>query len=87
MTTWTARAIGWTALAMTFAAFAATAQAGTIENIKASGLLRCGVNTGTTGFAQPDDKGVYTGFEVDQCRAVAAAITGKAGNVKYVPLT
>jgi len=87
MTTKTAHAIGWTALAMSFAILATPVQAGTIENIKAGGLLRCGVNTGTTGFAQPDDKGVYTGFEVDQCRAVAAALTGKAENVKYVPLT
>ena len=60
---------------------------GTIDIIKKRGQLVCGVNTGNPGFAQPDSKGTYTGFEVDQCRAVAAAITGKADNVKYVPLT
>ena len=75
-----------TALAVA-AGLAAPAQAGTIETIKQRGLLVCGVNTGNPGFAQPDSKGTYAGFEVDQCRAVAAAITGKADNVKYVPLT
>lgn len=60
---------------------------GTIDIIKKRGQLVCGVNTGNPGFAQPDSKGTYTGFEVDQCRAVAAAITGKADNVKFVPLT
>jgi general L-amino acid transport system substrate-binding protein len=82
------KAISPAFLALALAAgLTSPAKAGTIETIKQRGQLICGVNTGNPGFAQPDSKGTYTGFEVDQCRAVAAAITGKADNVKYVPLT
>ena len=56
--------------------------------IKKRGQLVCGVNTGNPGFAQPDSaRASIPASRVDQCRAVAAAITGKADNVKYVPLT
>ena len=50
-------------------------------------MLNCGVSTGLAGFAQPDDKGNWTGLDVDYCRAVAAAIFGDANKVKYMPLT
>jgi general L-amino acid transport system substrate-binding protein len=46
----------------------------------------CGVNTGLPGFSAPDDKGNWTGFDVDFCRAVAAAIFDDATKVKFVPL-
>ena len=35
----------------------------------------------------PDDKGNWTGIDVDYCRAVAAAVFGDAKKVKFVPLT
>jgi len=46
----------------------------------------CGVNTGLPGFSLPDDKGNWTGFDVDICRAVAAAIFNDPTKVKFVPL-
>ena len=46
----------------------------------------CGVNSGLPGFASVDDKGNWTGFDVDFCRAVAAAIFNDPGKVKYFPL-
>lgn len=46
----------------------------------------CGVNKGLPGFATPDDKGNWTGFDVDFCRAVAAAIFDDPTKVKFVPL-
>src|SRR5882757_7533381 len=65
-----------------------TAQAGKdLDAVKARGSLICGVNTGVAGFAQTDDKGKWTGLDVDVCRAAAAAIFGDAEKVKYVPLT
>jgi len=65
-----------------------TAQAGKdLDAVKARGNLICGVNTGVAGFAQPDDKGKWTGLDVDVCRATAAAIFGDAEKVKYVPTT
>lgn len=46
----------------------------------------CGVNTGLPGFSMPDDKGNWSGFDVDFCRAVAAAIFNDPKKVKFVPL-
>jgi ABC-type amino acid transport substrate-binding protein len=46
----------------------------------------CGVNTGLPGFSSPDDKGNWSGFDVDFCRAVAAAIFDDPKKVEFVPL-
>src|SRR5580692_4102969 len=59
----------------------------TLDKVKQNGALTCGVPTGVPGFAQPDDQGKYTGFDVDICRAISAAIFGQPDKVKYVPLT
>jgi general L-amino acid transport system substrate-binding protein len=64
------------------------AQAGTtFDAIKAKGFVQCGVNLGLYGFSAPDDKGNWSGLDVDVCRAVAAAVFGDAGKVKYTPLS
>ena len=47
----------------------------------------CGVNTGLAGFGQPDSQGRYSGFDIDICKAIAAAVLGDPEKVKYVPLT
>lgn len=60
---------------------------GTLQKIRDRGQLACGVNTGVAGFSAPDDKGNWTGLDVDLCRAVAAAVLEDANKVKYVPLT
>ena len=62
------------------------AGAKTLDEVKARGELRCGVNTGLAGFAAPDDEGHWRGIDADFCRAVAAAIFGDPANVKFVPL-
>jgi len=68
--------------------FAASAQAGpTVDKVKQAGTVVCGVQTGVAGFAQPDSQGKYSGFNVDICRAISAAIFGDSEKVKYVPLT
>jgi general L-amino acid transport system substrate-binding protein len=59
----------------------------TFDSVKARGNLACGVNTGLAGFAQPDSQGVWRGFDVDYCRAIAAAIFGDANKVRYIPTT
>jgi len=46
----------------------------------------CGVNTGLPGFSTPDAQGNWSGFDVDFCRAVAAAIFDDAKKVTFVPL-
>ena len=50
----------------------------TLEAIKKKGEVSCGVNTGLGGFGIADSSGKWTGFDVDFCRAVAAAALGDA---------
>ncbi len=56
----------------------------TLEVVKNRGVLRCGVNPNTPGYASLDSKGVYQGFDTDFCRAIAAAIQV---DVEFFPLT
>ncbi len=65
----------------------ASAQTKTLDTVKSRGSLSCGVNVGLAGFSQPDDKGNWTGLDVDYCKAIAAAVLGDATKVKYVPTT
>ncbi len=66
---------------------AGIAAAATLDDVKARGELICGTNTGLTGFAAPDANGVYQGFDVAVCKAIAAAVLGDATKVRYVPTT
>ena len=59
----------------------------TVDAIRSKGSLACGVSTGVAGWSQPDSQGHWTGFDVDMCRAIAAAVLGDANKVKYVPLS
>jgi general L-amino acid transport system substrate-binding protein len=59
----------------------------TLEQVKARGVLACGSNPGLAGFGIPDEKGVWTGLDVDLCRAIAAAIFNDPNKVRFVPLT
>ena len=73
------------AVAAGFSIQAASAQ--TLKTIKDRGLLSCGVTQGLAGFSLPDDKGNWTGLDVDVCRAIAAAVFNDPSKVKYVPLS
>ncbi len=76
------------AVALAAAAFGvAAASAGTLDQVKQRGTLVCGSNPGLPGFGFPDDKGNWTGLDVDGCRALAAAIFNDPTKVKFVPLT
>ena len=63
------------------------AHAGTLDIVKQRGELRCGVSQGVLGFSAPDKNGAWSGFDVDFCRAVAAATLGNPDKVAYVPLS
>lgn len=63
------------------------AAAGTLDDVKAAGELKCGVTTGLVGFAAPDANGAWKGFDVDFCRAVAAAVIGDPEKVQFTPTT
>ena len=63
------------------------AGAATLDDVKARGTLNCGVSTGVPGFEAPDANGVWQGFDVAVCRAVAAAVLGDPMAVEFVPTT
>ena len=72
----------------TIAAGSAFAQSGkTLAQIKARGFVSCGVNPGLAGFGLPDDKGAWTGLDVDLCRAITSAVFNDPNNVRFVPFT
>jgi len=80
------RAVPFAVLGLVIAAFApATAQ--TLKAVKDRGKLMCGVSSGLMGFSAPDDKNTWSGFDVDFCRAVAAALFDDPSKVEYVPLS
>ncbi|MFO1351989.1 MAG: amino acid ABC transporter substrate-binding protein [Gammaproteobacteria bacterium] len=67
---------------------ASAAHAGpTLDAVKKKGFLQCGVSQGLAGFSNFDDKGNWTGIDVDVCRAVSAAIFGDPNKVKYTALS
>lgn len=88
------KVIGALCAAIAFAA-APTAEAqtqqatgkATLVSVKERGWLQCGASTGVAGFSQPDSQGKWTGFDIDICRAVSAAVFGDADKTKYTPLT
>lgn len=61
-------------------------RAQTLSAVKQRGTLNCGVSQGLLGFSSKDDKGVWTGFDVDVCRAIAAVIFDDPAKVTFVPL-
>jgi len=63
------------------------AKAGTLDDVKSRGVLRCVVSTGVPGFAYPDASGAWKGFDIDFCRATAAAVLGDASKIKAVTST
>ncbi|HXT07906.1 MAG TPA: amino acid ABC transporter substrate-binding protein [Roseiarcus sp.] len=72
--------------AAALALVAGAAAAGTLDTVKARGQLICGANPGLAGFGLPDDHGVYKGLDVDECRAIAAAIFNDPNKIKYIPI-
>ena len=59
----------------------------TMADVQARGELNCGVSTGVNGFSAPDANGVWQGFDVAICRAVAAAVLDDPMAVNFVPTT
>ena len=68
-------------------AAAATASAGTLDDVRQKGFVQCGVSQGLIGFSNPDEQNNWTGLDVDFCRAVAASIFGDGTKVKFTPLS
>ncbi len=63
------------------------ASAQTLKAVKARGQLVCGVSEGIAGFSAKSPTGEWRGFDVDFCRALAAAVFDDPSKVKFVPLS
>ena len=74
-------------LIFTIFIFAFTVNASTLDDVKNRQYLKCGVSEGLIGFAAPNDKGEWVGFDIDICRAVAAAIFGNSQSVEFITTT
>lgn len=75
------------AVGLAVALFAHHVDAGFVfDGVKARGQLVCGLGNPAVGFMQADRQGKWTGFAVDICRAVAAAVLRDANKVKFVSL-
>ena len=68
-----------------FAAHAANAGE-RLDTIKARGFLNCGVGANVPGFSTRDAAGVWHGFDVDMCKAIAAGIFGDASKLRFKPI-
>jgi general L-amino acid transport system substrate-binding protein len=60
---------------------------GLLAEVRDRGTLNCGVNDAVPGFGVVDDAGEYTGFDIDFCCVIAAAVLGDAEAVEFIPLT
>ena len=63
------------------------ASASTLEDVRGRDKLICGISEGLAGFSDKDEAGNWYGFDVDFCRAVAAAVLGDPQKVDYVQLS
>lgn len=68
-----------------FAGAQTLAPSPTLDAIRARGNVECGVHLGLPGFSFANDKGEWSGLDVDYCRALAAAVLGDANKVKFTP--
>ncbi|MCF6344283.1 MAG: amino acid ABC transporter substrate-binding protein, partial [Devosiaceae bacterium] len=66
--------------------FILPANASTLEKIRERGYLICGTNQSISGFSQQNENGLWSGFDVDICRAISAAIFLDPSKVEFLPL-
>lgn len=59
---------------------------GLLQEVIDRGTLRCGVNETVPGFGFAPEGGEPEGFDIDFCRAFAAAIVGDAEAIELVPI-
>ncbi|WP_257838330.1 transporter substrate-binding domain-containing protein [Phenylobacterium sp. J426] len=64
----------------------AASESPTLKAVRARGYLACGVHPALPGFAFKDARGDWRGFDVDICRALAAAVLGDATKVRFTPI-
>jgi len=70
----------------TVAALSGAARADVLDDVKSHGTLKCGVTLAAPGFSAEDNAGKRTGFDVDLCKAIAAAALGDDSKIQLVPM-
>src|SRR5262245_44007727 len=76
------------ALAVVAFCMSTTAAAGPrLDLIQKRGFVNCGIEENIPGFSEIDSQGRHHGFDIDVCRAIAAAVLGTAESVKFVPVS
>ncbi|MGH2413279.1 MAG: amino acid ABC transporter substrate-binding protein [Microcystaceae cyanobacterium] len=60
---------------------------GRLAAVKSRGMLICGINGEVPGFSFVNEKGEYSGMDVDLCRAIAAALFDDPAKVEYRKLS
>jgi len=58
-----------------------------LDTVRSRGTLNCGVNNAVPGFGFVDPQGAYSGFDIEFCRVVAAAVLGDATKVTFKAVT
>jgi general L-amino acid transport system substrate-binding protein len=79
--------VSWGVAAMLALGAAAAHAEPTLAAVKQRGTLLCGINGQLPGFSVQNERKEWVGFEIDYCRAVAAAALGDGSKVRFVPLT
>lgn len=74
-------------LAVTLLLAGAVSGQGLLQEVQNRGNLVCGVNDQLPGFGSVNEQGEYEGFDVDFCRAIAAAVLGDSEAVEFRPLS
>jgi general L-amino acid transport system substrate-binding protein len=65
---------------------AGSAASGVLERVKQRSKVTCGVNKDVPGFGFVTTEGTFSGFDVDYCRVIAAAVLGDSSAVDFKPL-
>ena len=61
-------------------------QGGTLAKVIDAGVVECGGNDTLPGFGIVDSAGAFSGFDIDFCKVIAAAVLGDAEAINVTPL-
>lgn len=78
--------LGSVLLAFALIGGALPAAAQTLDAVRTRGYVVCGSSDPLAGFAQLTGENRWSGFDVDFCRAIAAAVFGDPARVEFRPL-
>jgi general L-amino acid transport system substrate-binding protein len=67
-------------------ALSGTAQADVLDDVKTNGVVKCGVTLSAPGFSAENNEGKREGFDIDLCKAIAAAALGDETKIQLTPM-